>query len=138
MDLSIAKEKCIHFSSCSAPFCPLDREHSSTAIWFPDEEVCIIRKAPFWVERQKKLAERTRNRETCYTFNMIKWKCMIKKNIDGILPTNTLPQQKKAEREWMRKRKLKKPLSVVDRKERCRRLENAREIRLEMLSNDVK
>jgi len=138
MDMSKARNECRYYDSCSAPFCPLDTVTNGNAVWFPDEEICIVNEPPYWVERQVKLSKRTKDRDTCYTFGMVKWRCMIKKNINGIESPDTLPKQKKAERVWMVAHKLKKPLSMKEREERCKRLENARRIRLDILNRSSK
>jgi len=138
MDLNKAKEQCRHFEMCSSPMCPLDMKELDTSVWFPDEDICIVNEPPHWVERQEKFRDRTKDKGTCYTFNMLKWKCMIKKNINGIDPEDTIPKLKKSEREWMKNHKLKKPLSVKERGERCRRLETARKVRNNMLNSTSK
>jgi len=132
MDMSKTREQCRYFESCSAPLCPLDKDGLMSGVWFPDEEICIVNEPPYWVERQVKLSKRTKDMGTQYTFNMVKWKCMIKKNINGIDPEDSMPKLRKSEKMWLKDHKLKKPLSIKEREERCRRLERAREIRQSM------
>jgi len=136
MDTDKPKSACRHYDYCGAPFCPLE-EIPADRTWFIDEEICRVNEPPYWVLRQKKLKLRTKDNTTCYTFNMVKWKCMIKKNIEGIKPSNTLSQQKKREKAWMKNHKLKKPLSVKEREERRRRLEKARLVKKNMYDSRI-
>ena len=130
MDLNKQKSACRHYDYCSAPLCPLEGKELLNCIWYPNEEICIVNEPPYWVERQEKLKQRTKDQTTGYTYAMIKHKCMIKFGINGIQPSmNTMSQQYKLEKEWMKKHKLKKPLSVAEREKRIKRLEKARLVR---------
>ena len=138
MDLNKKKSECRHYDYCSAPLCPLEREGLFQRTWYIHEEICIVNEPPYWVERQEKLRKRTKNKTTCYTFAMIKHKCMIKFGINGIQPSmNTMSQQNKLDKEWIKNHKLKKPLSIAEREIRIKRLEKARLVRKNMSESRV-
>ncbi len=56
-----AKE-CQVFARCSAPLCPLDKSSLKNGIWYPDEPICKDRERPVWVEIQKRIAKKAKNR----------------------------------------------------------------------------
>lgn len=51
--------RCKYYDSCEAPLCPLDEESLKFGIWYPDEEICHLRKLQKldWIKKQKKLIE---------------------------------------------------------------------------------
>jgi hypothetical protein len=97
--------KCNSFDKCSAPICPL--LDNAGMIWFPDESVCtMFSKA--WIKRQRKIQNKTKNLDTCYTFDMLNKSITIGRAIKGIDPDK---DQNEEEQKWLNKHPVKKEMS---------------------------
>ena len=60
-------DQCRHFDSCSASLCPFDSEHLKVGLWYPEEEICRLKKIPDWIKQQKKIAKKTKEKDTIIT-----------------------------------------------------------------------
>lgn len=97
-------EKCKHFSTCSAPICPLD----DGGIWYPDEKICKVRRfqQEQWVKNQKKI-KKVGNYDTGYfTKEMLDRRLFVKKGIKGIDPEKDEPRQIK---KWLHEHPNRQP-----------------------------
>jgi hypothetical protein len=61
-----------------------------------------------WIKRQRKIQNKTRNLDTCYTFNMLDKNITIGKAIKGIDPDK---DQNEEEKKWLSKHSVKKEMS---------------------------
>ena len=82
----IRSDQCRHFDSCSASLCPLDPEHLKAVIWYPDEEICQLKSVPNWVKSQKKIAKKTKDKNTYYTYEMLNRNCRVGRGMTGLNP----------------------------------------------------
>jgi len=106
------KENCNKFDTCSAPICPLSPDQdNNNYLWYPNEEICMRHNSLF-VKNQKKIAQRTKDTSTYYTFEMLKRNCIIKEGITGLSPDQAEAVQLKA---WFVKHPVKKELSEDQR-----------------------
>lgn len=51
-------EQCSQYDTCKAPICPLDTNSVANSLWYPGEQVCVMRGAPSWVKTQRKITKR--------------------------------------------------------------------------------
>ena len=102
---------CKYFGDCSAPMCPKDGNVEKTA-WFPDEPICRLVDVPGWVKRQRKIAKKAVGCEAgCFTLPMLERDCRISQGIKGIDPDCTDVELKTAEKKWLEKHPVLKPIS---------------------------
>jgi hypothetical protein len=91
---------CKRFDSCSAPICPLNQ---CSGTWVADEEIC--RSSSFssegWLQNQKKIAKRTRDFETYYTYTMLQRNFIIGKGITGLDPDHDISELEQDETRWL-------------------------------------
>ena len=86
---------CSLWSSCDAPICPLDEVSLRTGIWYPDESICR-KHLHNWIQHQKKIAKKAKNKEKYFTFDMLKRDCIIGNGIEGLDPhSEEAPQLEK-------------------------------------------
>jgi len=85
--------------------CPL-QEHIED-IWYPFEEICTMHSTP-WIKRQRKIQNKTKNFDTCYTFAMLNKSITIGRAIKGIDPDK---DQNEEEQKWLNKHPVKKEMS---------------------------
>jgi len=90
--------ECTAFHACSAPLCPLS-DMPDDFLWYPDEPVCTKFNHE-WIRAQRKIAQRARDREKCFTVKMLKRNCQIRSGIIGIDPDGDIEEQ---EKRWLRK-----------------------------------
>ena len=105
--------QCRHFDYCSASLCPLDSEPLKTGIWYSDEEVCRLKSVPNWVKIQKKIAKKTKDKNTYYTYEMLNRNCKVGTGMTGLNPDKSEELQLIA---WLEKHPLKKALSEKQKK----------------------
>lgn len=105
--------QCRHFDSCSASLCPLDPEHLKVEIWYPDEEICKLRTVPNWVRIQRKIAKKTKDKNTYYTYEMLNRNCRIGRGMVGLNPDKSEEPQLK---DWLKKHPQKKTISEKQKK----------------------
>ena len=110
---------CTKFSECSAPLCPLDKTPEGSE-WYPDEDICT-KHSPDWVKVQRKIAERTREPERYFTYEMLNRNCVIGRAIAGLDPERPRDEELK---KWLAKHppKKKKELSESQKQELAKRL----------------
>ena len=86
------RNQCRFYDGCSAQLCPkLSDEENSGCIWYPDEDVCRLRKAmPVWVKQQRKIARKFQTENTYYYFTlaMLKIPFRVTKAVKGLNPDN--------------------------------------------------
>jgi len=93
---------CLQFEEgCSAPLCPLDEDSIKDGIWYPDEEVCHRRGAPYWVKRQKAIVKVKALSDKYFTVEMLEAIRQVRKGIEGINPDQPLEQAEEAEGIWI-------------------------------------
>lgn len=102
----LKSDQCRRFDYCSAALCPLDSEHLKVGIWYPDEEICRLKKISDWVRRQKKIKNKAKDVDKYFTYEMLKHDCIIGKGMKGLDPD--IPEEKQL-RVWYEKHPLKKP-----------------------------
>ena len=102
----IRPNQCRRFDSCSASLCPLDPEHLKIGVFYPDEEICRLKKIPNWIRRQKKIKKKAKDIDKYFTYEMLKHNCVIGKGMKGLDPD--LPEEKQL-RVWYEKHPPKKP-----------------------------
>ena len=122
-------DNCKYFDECSAPMCPRDVGAAKTA-WFVDEPVCRLHDVPEWVKRQRKIARTDIDEKAgCFTLPMLERDCMIKKGITGIDPDGTDSEREAAEKAWLEKHPVKKPISEETQAKYRVQAEHARAVR---------
>ena len=120
---------CKYFGDCSVPMCPKDAGAVKTA-WFADEPVCRLHEVPEWVKRQRKITKTGIDESAgCFTLPMLERDCMIKKGITGIDPDGTDSEREAAEKAWLEKHPVKKPISEEMRAKYKAQAERARAVR---------
>ena len=90
------------FNDCSAPICP-EHEFKKDNIWHADEEIC--RNCAYFKEQyiisQKKIAKKSRESDTFYTFDMLNHKFRITKAIKGLAHRDNVSCQEKIDSDFM-------------------------------------
>ncbi len=51
-------EQCPQYDKCKSPICPLDPSSTANSLWYPGEQICVMRGAPAWVKTQRKVAKK--------------------------------------------------------------------------------
>jgi hypothetical protein len=97
---------------CSAPMCPLEKDHTEV-IWFPLDEICTMHSKP-WIKRQRKIQNKTKSFDTYYTFKMLNRSITIGRAIKGIDPDKDMEEE---EKRWMSKHPVKKEMSEERKRE---------------------
>ena len=108
------KENCNKFDTCSAPLCPRDLD-SLNELWFPTEEICTQVHSK-WIRNQRKIQNKTKCFDTCYTLKMLNRNITIKTGITGIDPDRDPGTE---EQKWILKRPERKDMPE-DRKAELR------------------
>lgn len=109
----IRPDQCRHFDSCSASLCSLYPEHLKIGIWYPDEEICRLKSVPNWVKIQKKIAKKTKDKNTYYTYEMLNSNCKVGTGMTGLNPDRSEELQLIA---WLKKHPQKKAISEKQKK----------------------
>ena len=81
-------ETCPSYGKCSAPLCPLDDKTLQTCIWYPDEPICVRHNLPDtkWLKVQRRIAKRTKNRDTFYRLSDLRRIRRVSPSIKGHNP----------------------------------------------------
>lgn len=89
--------------NCSAPLCPLQKDKLKDGIWFPDEEVCGLRKFQNtnWIKKQKLVAKAFSDKDKYFTVEMLLSTRQVRKGIEGIDPDQPLDKALAAEQKWI-------------------------------------
>ena len=100
--------ECRHFDSCSAPLCPLDSSSLGGGLWYPDEEICRVRKfqQEQWLKNQKKLKKVGNLDSGYFTKEMLDRRLIVRKGIKGIDPDKDESRQLKR---WLSEHPDRKP-----------------------------
>lgn len=95
---------CTKSSDCSAPLCPLQKISLTHGIWYPDEEICGVRKQQSlgWIKKQKLIVKAVSSNDKYFTVEMLKSARQIRKGIEGIDPDQTLSQAAADEEAWIK------------------------------------
>ena len=110
---NLKSDQCRYFDTCSAPLCPPDLEHLKTGIWYPDEEICRLRKIPDWVKQQKKIAKKAKDKDTYYANEMLNCNCKVGNGMTGLNPDKSEELQLE---DWLKKHPVKKAISEKQKK----------------------
>ena len=115
------RKSCPYSEFCNAPLCPLDEDSLKNDVWYADEEICKRRDFAdlLWIKNQKKIAKKTNDFDTYYTFDMLNRKMRIAKNISGLNPDKDEQIEKK---KWFENHKELSKSEIEKLKERGRRL----------------
>ena len=105
--------QCRHFNYCSASLCPIDPEHLKVRIWYSDEEICRLKSVPNWVKIQKKIAKKTKDKNTYYNYEMLNRNCKVGTGMTGLNPDRPKELQLIA---WLNKHPQKKAISEKQKK----------------------
>ena len=109
----ISSDQCRHFDYCSATLCPLDPEYLKIKIWYPDDEICRLKTVPNWVKTQKKIAKKTKDKNTYYSYEMLSRNCKVGTGMTGLNPDKPEKPQLAA---WLKKHPQKKAISEKQKK----------------------
>ena len=93
-------DQCRYFEFCNAPLCPLDEKHLKTGTWYPDEDICRLRKITDWIKLQKKITKKTKDKDTYYSYEMLNRNCKVGTGMTGLNPNK--PEEPQLE-EWLKK-----------------------------------
>lgn len=120
---------CPRFDFCSAPICPLDKQSIRLSIWLPDDEICSLQEfsRDNWIRNQKKLQKKVRNRDFCFTHEMLCRNCVITAATEGIDPDNDYDDLEKDVSKWLGKHPEKQSISDAKREELRKRMLRARQ-----------
>ena len=101
----MTSENCLHYEECAAPLCPMDNESFEFSIWYPEEEICTLKKfqANQFIKTQKKIKlKNTTDNNYFFTYEMLDRNITIRDNTIGIEPDFT----GKDEKDYLKKKKL--------------------------------
>ena len=107
-----SSDQCRHFDYCNAALCPLNEKYIK-ATWYPDEEICRLKSVPNWVKIQKKIAKKTKDKNTYYTYEMLNRNCKVGTGMTGLNPDKPEELQLIA---WLEKHPQKKAISEKQKK----------------------
>ena len=84
------RTECKHYDGCNSMLCPmLSDEENKKIIWYPDEDICKLRKnMPVWMKQQIKIAKKAQE-EThwfYFTLDMLKRQFRVTKKVKGLDP----------------------------------------------------
>lgn len=120
---------CPRFEFCSASICPLDEQSIRLSNWLPDDEICSSQefsKVP-WILNQRKLQKKVRNRDFCFTHEMLCRNCVITVATEGIDPDHDYTDLDKDIAKWLDEHPEKQPISDAKREELKKRMVHARQ-----------
>ena len=117
--------QCPKFETCSAPLCPLDKEILDKGLWYPDEEVCTLKKHSGlpWIRKQRKLIKRAARVDRYFTFEMLERNCVVRGGIEGLDPD--VPEELQLKR-WLNTHPEKRKLSWEERERARQRMAHIR------------
>jgi len=80
--------ECKYFNMCSAPLCPMSEQSLKNGLWYPDEEVCRLRRfaSCAWVRKQKKISNKAGVNNGYFTVETLRSIKAVKCGIKGIDP----------------------------------------------------
>ena len=80
--------ECSNYENCNATICPLDITTRDIAMWYPDEDICgsLLFRKERWRIAQRKIAKRTRNIDSYFTFAMLNTVKAVGNGIRGASP----------------------------------------------------
>jgi len=95
---------CRHFETCSASLCPLDKQSLEYGIFYPDEEICKLKKFQTlpWVKKQKRIVKVGLPNDRYFTVEMMMAMTQVRSGMEGVDPDQPLAKAKEAERNWAR------------------------------------
>ena len=87
--------KCKHFNTCSAPLCPMDNKTLDGGLWYPNEEICKLRKfaAQSWIRKQKKISKATYDYSRFFAFDMLNSIKAVREGARGANPNKAIVLQ---------------------------------------------
>ncbi|MBA7580880.1 hypothetical protein ES708_22777 [subsurface metagenome] len=88
-------------------------EYLEVEIWYPDEEICRLKTVPNWVKIQKKIAKKTKDKNTYYSYEMLSRNCKVGSGMTGL---NSDKPEKPQLTAWLKKHPPKKALSEKQKK----------------------
>ena len=88
-------------------------ENLKSGIWYPEEEICRLKKITDWIKQQKKIAKKTKEKDTYYTYEMLNRNCKVGNGMTGLNPDK--PKESQLE-DWLKKHPSKKALSEKQKK----------------------
>ncbi len=122
---------CNRFDSCSAPICPLDKSSLENSVWYPDEEVCLLKDFSKlnWIRNQRKIARKVRNKDFYFTLEMLSRNCVITVATEGIDPDSNDFDDSRTVLHWLAMHPEKKEISKEDHEKLLTRLKKANEMK---------
>lgn len=133
-----SRSQCKFFDGCSAQLCPkLSDEENSKCIWYPDEDICRLRKGiPDWVKQQKKVAKKClpENVHYYFTLAMLKVPFRATKAIKGLDPDNLKEKQQLTKWFKTHKKGKKKRLTAEQIERKRENCAKARKVRMSKLN----
>ena len=114
-------EDCKRYKDCSAQLCPMG---TCSGSWYPEEDICESREFSYesWIRNQRKIARKTRDLDTYYTYKMLQQNCIIGKGISGLNPDNDYCEMKNDGDRWLKAHPEKQKLSETEIEIRKKRL----------------
>jgi hypothetical protein len=119
---------CPHFSSCSAPLCPLDPSSLLHAAWFPIEDICIRNDYGTdpkyrWIKVQRKMKNRSVPFEAgAFTVDMLLRVNKVTVTMEGLKDLKNIKELES----WMNKHPVKKEMSEEKKQILRERMNKAR------------
>lgn len=100
----MSNDNCKNFEECNAPLCPLDEESLKYCIWYPDEDICNLRRFQTldWIKKQKLVARKHGSTDGFFNIRMLNTITHIQKGIAGANPD--LPLSAKSDEKWIAER----------------------------------
>ena len=120
----MTSSKCNRFDYCSAPLCPIDKQSLKDGVWYPDEEICSLRKfaKSLMISNQKKIKKIMVDDETYFNKLMLNRHITVTKNLKGLNPEKPFkPQLDK----WIKdnpERKLMSQTEITKRRENIKQI----------------
>ena len=111
---------CKSWEGCNVPICPRDPEEIiSRVIWYPDEDICRIRKnVPKWIKQQRKIANKakTENHWYYFTLDMLKIPFRTTNSCKGLDPNKDEKIQMAA---WQKTHKGIQPRKITEKQKQA-------------------
>jgi hypothetical protein len=98
----------------------LSDDENQKGLWYPDEEICRLKKnLPIWVKQQKKIVKKAQGEsiKSYFTAEMLKISFRVTAKVRGLDPNKDEPPQLKA---WFARNKGTKRRKLSDRDRRKR------------------
>ena len=106
--------QCKKFDYCSVPLCPMDKQSLIDGLWYPDEDICSLRKfsGRLMVKNQKKIQKVVEDKDLYFTSRMLNRNLTVTKNLKGLDPEKAEKSQLEA---WIRSHQGRKQLSDAEK-----------------------